>query len=55
MGFLAVLPIGTESRKIEFAEDFADVSLRAVWSQRAEAFLVMGAGREFVCWVNVQV
>jgi len=55
MGFLAVLAIRTESSKIKFAEDFADVSLRAVRSQGTKALLVMWAGREFVCGVDVQV
>jgi hypothetical protein len=55
MSFLAILPIGTKSRKIEFAENFAGVSLRAVWSQGAEALLVVGAGWKFVCGVDVQV
>jgi hypothetical protein len=55
MGFLAVLAIRTESSKIKFAEDFANVSLRAAWSQGAKALLVMWAGREFVCRIDVQV
>ena len=48
-------PVGTETCKVELAKRFADVFLAAARSERAEAFLVVGARREFRGGVDMQV
>ncbi len=55
MGVLARLAVGTEAREVELADGFADVFLGACWTERAEAFVVVGARGEFGGGVNVEV
>jgi hypothetical protein len=55
MCLLAGFAIGTESCKIEFTEDLADVLLRAVWPERTETLFVVRARGEFRGRVDVKV
>lgn len=55
MRLLAFRPVWAEARQIEFAESLAYVLFRAVGSQRAEAALIPGTGREAGGRIDVQV
>lgn len=53
--FLALSPIRAKACQIESAQNFATVFFTALGPERTESLVVMGAGRKFGGWIDVQV